>query len=148
MSPTFRRRLRSGQVIFFRASWHLFCPLQHTREYPLLSPDLISLVISALLSLSGLWPSDRSFGGASRRLFFSKFSLILRIFWSPRKDCFNIASDVPGSLFPAFCCYRLYTKEGFFRMIPFSPAESFLRSRRFLMFCEEEWKNSGNRIIC
>ena len=79
---------------------------------PLLSLVMISSVISALLSSSGLRISDRSFGGASFRLLIHKIPEFLGL-RNSQKDCFAIASDVPGNSITAFCCSRLETKNIF-----------------------------------
>ena len=137
MFPTFHRRIWRGQRIFYRAIWSLFRPLRHTRGYLLLSPGLISLGIYSLLSLSGLWPSDRLFGGASWRLLIPKFSLIIGVFRSSRKDCFTIASKVLGGLIPAFYCSSFETNNilsGLF----YSLRQDFWCSHILLMLCEEE----------
>ena len=121
MSPTFSEeapKWSENVLNKFRAIWRLFCPIRHARVlhscrrlwYPWWSP---LLVLSSIIQ-----PSDRSFGGASSGLLIvPKFSLILRVFWSYRKDCFAIATNVPGSLIPEFLCSCLETKNilsGFF----------------------------------
>ena len=61
--------------------------------------DILWVYLVLVLSL-GLRPSDRSFGSASSGLLIvPKFSLIIMDFRSYRKDCFEIANNVPGSFF-------------------------------------------------
>ena len=116
-------------------TWSGFSPIQHTWVYPILSLGLIFFGISALLSLSGLWPSDLLFGGASCRLLIPKLSLILGVFRSSRKDWFLIASNVLGYFLPAFYFFVL-------RQRRFHQAYSLLNdqknycSRCLLVFCE------------
>ena len=82
----------------FRASWRL-CSVHSMWVSPLLPP--------------GFQVSYRFSGGASfwGITIVPKFSLILGVFRSSRKDCSAIASDVPGRLVPTFCRYRLDKKK-------------------------------------
>ena len=94
VSDLFWRRLQSGQKIFLSFLCELaWVPYDIHGGYPLLSLGVILSVISSLLLLSVLRTSDHSFGGASRGLFLPKFSLILGVFWSSRKDCWLRATS-------------------------------------------------------
>ena len=117
----------------FRVSWHL-CSVQSLWGYPLLPP---SLQVSYRPTGGG------SFWGIP---IVPKFSLILGVFQSSRKNCFVIASNVPGSLVPAFCCYCLETNKVSTGRFP-----SFWRALKCICLSSFLWwgedKNRDNRII-
>ena len=148
MSPRFLEEDPKWSVNFldhFLSSW---LDWSHPKQMgsPLLSLVMISSVISALLSSSGLRISDRSFGGASFRLLIHKIPEFLGL-RNSQKDCFAIASDVPGNSITAFCCSHLETKKVFSGCLT-SIRRDFKCSHISSCSVRRRGKNRGNRRIC
>ena len=124
-----------------------FGPLSHTRGSLLLSPGMISLGISDMVLLSGIQPSDCSFGGASHRLLITTFSLILGVFQIYQKDCLAISSNYLGSLPPDFCSSCIETKKVF---KDYSLLSDGISSVAVVFSCSvrRRGKNIRNKRIC
>ena len=119
----FRRRLQSGQRMFFVVpTWTCLSPIRHTLWSPLFLMGLIILGIPALLLYLGLLPSDHSFGCASCVRLIPRFFLILGVFRSSWQEWFAIASDIPGSFLPPSVFIFLIQRR-FFRTLPFYPTK-------------------------
>ena len=134
MSPTFLEETPKWSANFlhcFHASWCLYS-IRHTHCSKLL--------------LLGLIYTCPSFGGLFGLFIVPKFSLFLGVFRRSRKDCFAIASDVPGFWFrPSVIIV--------FRQKGFQRAASLLSGGLsgvsvFLHFLWGwDYKNRGNKIV-
>ena len=111
MFPTFFEETPKWSVNFLIfPAWYVFSPIRHNQGYPLLLLGLILSGISVLLLLSGIWPPDWLFGGASRGLLIPRFSLILRVFRISRKDYFMIVKQRPGNIASCLLLFSYWYK--------------------------------------